>query len=131
MPTITFAQALKQARAKIYRHPNAWRVAILCGSGPQLKYAFDEARLTLSASSLPLEKVSYTNHTIETERGGYFKCIAAVDYWGTKALEGCNFTHYIWLFDPAVKPGLEELTRSHLRSSTVPSEDCLEHHCTL
>ena len=130
MPTITFAQALKQARAKIYRHPDAWRVAVLCGSGPQLKYAFDEARLTLAASSLPLEKVSYAERTIDTERGGYFKFIAALD-WGADAVQGRNFTHYMWLFDPSVKPGLEELLRPHLRSPSVPPEDCLEHHCTL
>jgi hypothetical protein len=54
-----------------------------------------------------------------------------MQYGAADMLAGANWTHIMWLFDPAVSPGLRERIIPWLRSPVVPQERLIEHECTL
>ena len=128
MTSITFHQALKQARRNIYVHPDAWRVAVMCDGNKQRNYAFDEARYALEASSIAVEDVDFMKYRINTERGGkfFFFDLPNPDHY---QIAGNQFTHIIWLYD--APENARGFVGSTLRSPTLASEALLEHECTL
>lgn len=118
METVSFGEALKEARRCIYQWPSAWRVLVLARNFEQATVAFEEAARTLEAGSLVVESVDYSNRTIKTERGGYF-AFRSFDA-GLDGLRGITYTHVICLFSPDVPT--EQILNSMLRSPTVPYE---------
>ena len=128
---VTFQQALRNMRRKVYVFPDEWRVLVLSSTHSQLTLAFDEAVRCLEAGSLRVAEANRLTHIIRTERGGLIKFVAmpVTSRDDGQALKGSAYTHVIWLFDGT--PLQRALVASLIRSPTIAPEHLINEDATL
>lgn len=113
-----FGDALKAFRRNVYTFPEQWTCAVICASHSQAKYAMDETRAILDASSLPVQSFMHTSMKITTDRGGSIQFIVREHALLQDRLAGYHFPHII-IIDPSMPESDREYIKAHLRHPEI------------
>jgi hypothetical protein len=107
---ISYGDALKAFRRNVYTHAVVgWHAAVICATHQQARYAMDEAKSILDASSLPVQSYMHTSMRITTDRGGRLNFFP-VEHGMLDRMQGLQFPHII-----VVTPQIDTREREFLK----------------
>jgi len=117
-----YETTLKTARHKMHVHRDNWHVAVIVPTAEALDDVFLFTTVILEASSIAVEMVNQSTHTITTAHGATIRFFVVREPLDPYKLHG-RYTHIIIM---AEVPDIHhEYLHTHLGSSTVDSAELL------